>query len=216
VIVERIKGSAAEAHDARLPAFTQRMLDSVPARVSDLSGNLGDRVNFIIIGSEERLKQALSEAGWVVVDKTRQDAILHGLIASLSKEGYVTMPMSPLMLFGRVQDFGYAQADPLTVVQSRHHFRIWKAPFTAEGEAIWVGAGTHDIGFERDARTNGITHQIDPETDGERDYIGQGLQNTGLAVKEVYMTATHPVREGRTATGSGFRSDGRTLVIYVR
>ncbi len=80
---------------------------------------------------------------------------------------------------------------------------------------MWVGAGTHDVGFERDVRTDGITHRIDPATDGERDYIGQGLQNTGLVVKELYMTATHPVREARTATGGGFTSDGRTLIVYL-
>ena len=216
VIVERTNGSAAAANAAmRLPVFTQQMLDSLPGRVTDALGNLGDRVNFVVIGSQERLEKALTDAGWVVVDKTRQAAILHGLITSLSKEGYVTMPMSPLMLFGRVQDFGYAQADPLTVVQSRHHFRIWKAPFTAGGEAVWVGAGTHDIGFDRDSRSNGITHKIDPATDGERDYIGQGLEDTGMAVKEEYMTATNPVKDARTATGSGFTSDGRTLVIYL-
>jgi len=140
VVVERAKGTAAAASAAtRLPVFTQQMLDSLPGRVTDSFGNWGDRVNFIVIGSQERLQEALTEAGWVVVDKSRQDAILHGLIASLSKEGYVTMPMSPLMLFGRVQDFGYAQADPLVVVQSRHHFRIWRAPFTVGGEAVWVG-----------------------------------------------------------------------------
>jgi LssY-like putative type I secretion system component LssY len=217
VIVERTVGTAATANAAmHLPLFTQQMLDGLPGRVTDAFGNLGDRVNFIVIGSQEKLQEALTEAGWVVVDKTRQGAILHGLISSLSKEGYVTMPMSQLILFGRVQDFGYAQADPLKVVESRHHFRIWRAPFAADGQTVWVGAGTHDIGFDRDIRTNGITHKIDPATDGERDYIGQGLQTTGLAVKEEYMTATNPVKDARTATGGGFTSDGRTLVIYLR
>jgi len=35
-------------------------------------------------------------------------------------------------------------------------------------------------------------------------------------VKELYMTPTHPVTEARTATGGGFTSDGRTLVIYLQ
>ena len=30
------------------------------------------------------------------------------------------------------------------------------------------------------------------------------------------MTATHPVRDARTATGSGFTSDGRTIIIYLQ
>jgi hypothetical protein len=42
------------------------------------------------------------------------------------------------------------------------------------------------------------------------------LEDTGLVVKEDYMTATNPVKEAKTATGSGFTSDGRTLAIYLR
>ena len=44
---------------------------------------------------------------------------------------------------------------------------------------MWAGAGTHDIGFERDQRNNGITHKIDPATHGERDYIRDSLADTG-------------------------------------
>ena len=121
--------------------------------------------------------------------------------------------MSELQLFGRPQDFGYAQADPLRVVASRHHFRIWKAPFTFNGMEVWAGAGTHDIGFDRDQRNNGVTHKIDPATDGERDYIRDSLTQTGMVVKSEYLTPTDPVTSARTATGSGFTSDGRTVII---
>lgn len=218
VVIERtaVAPSKADAVSPDLPSFTQQMLDSIPARVNDALGNPGDRVNFIVIGSQSTLTSALTAAGWVPVDKTRTDAVIAGLVASLSKEAYVTLPMSELELFGRVQDFGYAQADPIMVMASRHHFRIWKAPFTAGGQTVWAGAGTHDIGFERDQRNNGITHKIDPATDGERDYIGQSLQQTGMVAKEEYLTPAHPVREARTATGGGFTSDGRTLIIYLK
>jgi hypothetical protein len=80
---------------------------------------------------------------------------------------------------------------------------------------VWAGAGTHDIGFDRDQRNNGITHKIDPQTDGERDYIADSLMQTGMVVKALYMTPTDPVREAKTATGSSFTSDGRTLLIYL-
>jgi hypothetical protein len=216
VTIEHTKAPPKAADAAvRLPVFSQHMLDTIPLRVTDAGGNAGDRVNFIVIGSQEKLQTALTAAGWVVVDKTRREAVLHGLLTSLSKEGYVTMPMSVLQLFGRDQDFGYAQADPLKVVASRHHFRIWKAPFTAGGEEVWAGAGTHDVGFDRDSRNNGITHRIDPATDGERDYIGQGIADTGLSVRQEYMLPTNAVKEARTATGGRFTSDGRTLVIYL-
>ncbi len=218
VVIEHtaVVASKVSASPVPLPAFTQQMLDGLPQRVNDALNNPGDRVNFIVIGSQEKLQSALSAAGWVTVDKTDKDAVVRGLLTSLSKEAYVTLPMSELKLFGRVQDFGYAQADPVKVVASRHHFRIWRAPLTAGGEPVWAGAGTHDIGFERDERNNGITHKIDPATDGERDYIGQSFQQTGLTVKEEYLTPTHPITEARTATGGGFKSDGRTLIIYLQ
>lgn len=217
VKVERTAAAPAVKADrtAKVPAFPQDLLDSLPKRVADPNGAPGDRVNFILIGSQEEVQAALKAAGWVVVDRTRGDAVMRGLIASLSKEAYVTLPMSELELFGRAQDFGYAQADPVRVVASRHHFRLWKAPFDLEGRQVWAGAGTHDIGFERDERNNGITHKIDPETDGERDYIRESLMQTGMVIKTEYMTPKDPVTNANTATGGHFHSDGRTLVVYL-
>lgn len=198
-----------------VPPFSQSLIDSIPRRVSDPAGAPGDRVNFILVGSLDQVQSALKAAGWVTVDRSDKDAVMRGLFASFSKEAYVTMPMSELRLFGRAQDFGYAQADPLRVVASRHHFRIWKAPFDLQGQTVWIGAGTHDIGFDRDQRNNGITHKIDPNTDGERDYIRDGLTQTGMVIKSTYITPTDPVLTARTATGGEFHSDGRTLLVYL-
>jgi hypothetical protein len=214
--IRRTAAAQAAAANVAVSPFPQALLNSVPRRVTDPNGAAGDRVNFIVIGSEAQMKAAFKAAGWVIVDRTQQEAVVSGLLASLSKEAYVTLPMSELDLYGRPQDFGYAQADPLRVVASRHHFRIWKAPFQFDGQTVWIGAGTHDIGFDRDQRNNGITHKIDPDTDAERDYIRDSLAQTGLTLKTVYMTAADPVTSARTATGGQFTSDGRTLVVYLK
>ncbi|MDE3200727.1 MAG: LssY C-terminal domain-containing protein [Acidobacteriota bacterium] len=215
VVIEHTAAAKPMKMDVHVTPFPQKLLDSIPRRVNDASGNLGDRVNFILIGSKEQVQAALKAAGWVMVDRTQKDAILRGLFASLSKEAYVTMPMSELELFGRAQDFGYAQADPLRVIASRHHFRIWKLDQTLDGQQVWAGAGTHDIGFDRDQRNNGITHKIDPDTDSERDYIRDSLMQTGMVVKSEYMTPTDPVLSAHVATGAEFHSDGRTLLVYL-
>ncbi len=206
---------AVAAAPVKVTAFPQNLIDSVPRRVSDPNGAAGDRTNFVLIGSQEQVQAALKAAGWVVVDRSDKEAIVRGLLASLSKEAYVTLPMSELRLYGRGQDFGYAQADPLRVVASRHHFRIWKAPFEVGGRTVWIGAGTHDIGFDRDQRNNGVTHKIDPKTDGERDYIRDSLMQTGMVIKTDYITPADPVLDAKTATGSEFSSDGRTLLVYL-
>jgi hypothetical protein len=124
--------------------------------------------------------------------------------------------MSELKVFGRSQDYGYAQGDPLKVVAARHHFRIWRAPFTVGGRTVWVGAGTHDVGFDRDQRNGKITHRIDSDVDKERDYIGRTLFDTGNVAVLDYMTPKVTIKEAKTAHGQPFFSDGRTLVVYMK
>ena len=215
VHIERTAAPAGGVSKANVTSMTQAQLDSVATRVSDKDGNLGDRVNFFVVGSENQVRSALDQGGWTKVDKNKKQAILDGLLNSLSKQAYVSLPMSELMLFGRVQDYGYAQGDPLKVVSSRHHFRIWKAPFTVGGSTVWAGAGTHDIGFDKDNRNNGVTHKIDPETDKEREYIAASFAESGMVVETDFMTATNTVRTAKTATGSEFKSDGRTVIVYM-
>jgi hypothetical protein len=149
------------------------------------------------------------------VDHDRKGAVLTGLIATLEKQAYLTLPMSELMLFGRVQDYGLAHAEPISVVAQRHHLRLWKAPFQADGQELWVGAATHDIGFDRDARNNGITHKIDPNVDDEREFVARSLDETGMVAKLSYLTPSQPSKEARTATGATFHSDGRMLVVHL-
>ncbi|MBM3782830.1 MAG: hypothetical protein FJW30_00650 [Acidobacteria bacterium] len=200
----------------KLTKITPAQLEGVPRRVVDKDGTEGDRTNFMIVGSELHVVSALEKAGWVKVDRSVKDTIFRGVLVSLSKQAYVTLPMSELMVFDRAQDYGWAQGDPLKVIAARHHFRIWKAPFTAGGRTVWVGAGTHDIGFEKDQRNGKITHKIDPETDKERDYIGRSLQETGEVLTLDYMMRKDPVKEAKTAHGARYFSDGRTLVIYLK
>ena len=199
----------------KLPSFSQELIDRVPTRVQDAQGTVGDRVNFMVIGSRERVQEAFARAGWSIVDKDVQSAVVQTIISTLKKESYLTMPMSELMLFGRTQDFGYAQGDPVRVVAMRHHFRLWQAPFDLEGHTVWAGAGTHDIGFDKDQRDGKITHKIDPDVDKEREFIAETLRHTGLVVKTEYVTPSNPIKEAKTAHGEEFHSDGRTLVIYL-
>src|ERR1700674_3274183 len=157
---------------AALPAG---ILAQIPRRVADKDGNPGDMVNFLLIGSEEQVKAMFQAAGWVQVDRDTKDAVGQALVASLSKQTYLTMPMSQLYLFGRPQDYGFVHAEPLTVVTTRHHLRIWKSTLTVGGQPLWVGAATHDMGIERDQRNGKLTHHIDPNVDDERDFLSGRL-----------------------------------------
>jgi hypothetical protein len=199
-----------------LDAGLRKDIDSLPRRINDQFKNLGDMVNFVIIGSQQQVQSALEAGNWHVADTDDKKAVLEAAMTTYENKDYLAMPMSTLYLFNRRQDFGYEQAEPIAMVASRHHFRLWKAPFTWNGQTVWVGAGTHDIGFAKDKRNGNVTHKIDPNVDGERDNIGGSLQKGGKVKSASYYLPPNPVQEAKNATGDGYHSDGRILVISLQ
>ena len=199
-----------------LEADLRKSLDALPRRVNDQFNNLGDMVNFVIVGSEKDVQGALAASDWHVADTNNTKAVINAVMQTYDQKDYLAMPMSTLYLFGRKQDFGYEMADPIAMVASRHHFRLWKAPFTWKGQQVWVGAGTHDIGFAKDKRNNNVTHKIDPAVDGERENIGASLQKSNKATTFSYYLPANPVQEAKNATGDGYHSDGRLLVVFLK
>lgn len=201
---------------APLDGDLRKDIDGLPRRVNDQFNNLGDMVNFVIIGNEKDVQDALDASTWHTADTNNEKAVLNAIMQTYDKKDYLAMPMSTLYLFGRKQDFGYEMAEPIAMVASRHHFRIWKAPFTFKGKEVWVGAGTHDIGFAKDKRNNSVTHKIDPAVDGERDNIGSSLQKSKKAKTLYYYQPANAVQDAKNATGDGYHSDGRMLVVFLQ
>ena len=193
-----------------------RSLDSLPRRVNDALKNQGDMVNFVLVGSQKQVEDSLEASGWHLADRDVKEAGLKAILDAYQKKDYLQMPMSDLMLFDRIQDFGFEQAEAYAVVASRHHFRIWKAPFQFQGQDVWVGAGTHDIGFEKDQRNGKVTHKIDPSVDAERDHIGQTLQQSKHTKSLSYYLPPNPVQTASNATGGDYHSDGRLLVVFLQ
>ena len=202
--------------ETRIPGVTPELLAKIPRRVSDPAKNPGDMVNVLIVGTQDQVVQAFTSAGWVQVDKTPRESAMNAILQSLEKKDYLTMPMSILYLFDRPQDYGFAHAEPVRVAMSRNHLRVWKSPYEVDGRPLWCVAATHDIGFERDQRNNGVTHKIDPAIDGEREYVNGTLSGTGLVTQRDHVTPADPLTTAKTATGGEFHSDGRILVLVLK
>jgi len=202
--------------DAAIPSITPALLAKIPRRVSDPQGKAGDMVNILLIGTEDEVVQVFSAAGWVQVDSSVRNTVVIAIFDSLEKKDYLTMPMSTLYLFKRPQDYGFAHAELVRVAMSRNHLRAWKSPYEVDGRPLWCIAATHDIGFERDQRNNGVTHKIDPAIDGEREYVNATLAGTGLVVERNHVTPADALTEGKTATGGTFHSDGRILILILK
>jgi hypothetical protein len=213
-------GAAASSSRYDFTSLFTELNQKLPYRISDQpteGGNPGDLLNFVLVGSQEQVTNAFNAAGWVQADRSDKEAVASALKAILSKNVYVEMPMSTLYLFGRAQDFGFERAEAILVASQRDHFRVWQAPFSTPQQTIWAGAGTHDIGIEKDQRKeNGITHKIDVDVDKERDFIGATLRQAGQVESMDYMTRSNPIKSAKTATGGDITSDGRVLVIVLK
>jgi LssY C-terminus len=201
--------------EIRVPGITPDLLSKIPRRISDPAGKPGDMVNVLIVGTQDQMVQVFTAAEWVKVDAKVETTALNAIVDSLEKKDYLTMPMSTLFLFGRPQDYGFAHAEPVKVAMSRNHLRVWKSPYEVDGRPLWCVAATHDIGFERDQRNNGLTHKIDPAIDGEREYVNGTLSETGLVAQRDHVTPADPLTTAKTATGGEFHSDGRILVLVL-
>ena len=212
--------AVASAPGLKLPSVIldgalKKEIDRLPRRVHDAHGNAGDMINFVMIGSQDKVQAALTAADWHLADVDSKEAGLKAILNTYQKKDYVEMPMSHLYLFDRMQDFGYEQAEAFSVVATRHHFRLWKAPFTWNNENVWVGAATHDIGFEKDVRTGKLTHKIDPNVDTERQNLAEGLQKSGKSKAMTYYLPPNPVQDAKNASGGSYHSDGRLLVVFL-
>jgi hypothetical protein len=202
--------------EAPVAGITPELLSKIPRRVSDQNENPGDMVNVLIVGTQSQVEQVFNTGGWVKVDKTVRNTAMNAVMESVEKKDYLTMPMSVLYLFNRPQDYGFAHAEPVRVAMSRNHLRVWKSPYEVQGRPLWCVAATHDIGFERDQRNNGVTHKIDPAIDGEREYVNGTLSGTGMVVQRDHVTPANALTTAKTATGGEFHSDGKILVLVLK
>ena len=202
--------------ETRISGITKSLLSKIPRRVSDSADNPGDMVNVLIVGTQDQVLQVFTAAGWAQVDTSIPSTVINAILESLDKKNYLTMPMSTLYLFNRPQDYGFAHGEPVRVAMSRNHLRLWKSPYEVDGRPLWCVAATHDIGFERDQRNNGVTHKIDSSIDGEREYVNGTLSGTGLVALRDHVTPPNPLTSSKTATGGDFHSDGRVLVLVLK
>jgi hypothetical protein len=64
--------------------------------------------------------------------------------------------------------------------------------------------------------SHNVTHKIDPAVDGERENIGASLQKSNKAKTFSYYLPPNPVQDAKNATGDGYHSDGRLLVVFLK
>ena len=187
------------------------------ARTSD--GLLGDPVNLGLYAHESQIHEAMTNAGWTRADDLSFASGRKIVRSTLTRRSYSQAPVSPLLLFDRQQDFAYQQ-EVAGNPAKRHHVRFWRCP---EGWMLpggypvdWLAAGTYDRAVGFSLFTFQITHKIAADTDIERDFIVDTVQEADprvtVRVIENFSTGYH----SRNGGGDLIRTDGDLPILDLR
>lgn len=185
-------------------------------RTSD--GLLGDPVNLALTGSAEQIHEVMRAAGWIEADPVNLATSWRIVLASLTRRSYARAPVSPLLLFSRVQAFAYQQEVAGNPAQ-RHHVRFWPCPpgwLLPGGHRVdWLAAGSYDRAVGLSFFTLQVTHRIDRDIDIERDYIVDSIRyarpDVPVRVIEDFSTGYH----SRNGGGDAVVTDGDLPVVHV-
>ena len=188
-------------------------------RTRTYEGLLGDPVNVAFLGSEEQVHDAMARGGWQLADELGFRSGLRIVTSTLSRRTYPTAPVSPLFLFGRMQEFTYQQEVEGSPAR-RHHVRFWRTPegwFLPGGAKVdWLAAGTYDRRVGLSIFTLQITHKIAGDTDLERDHIVGTVER---AVPEAEKSVIRNFSSGyhsRNGGGDAIETDGDLPILDVR
>lgn len=193
-------------------------LQELPCCATDKDGNdNGDPLNFVVIGNSTDVLNSLSRSGWSFTHRITLASVRRVIGAAISGDSYPVAPVSSLHTFGRKQDFALQRAR--RSISQRNHMRLWLAPFQFEGQQVWVGQVSRDIGIKLTLQTPSLTtHVIDPEVDLTREYLLHSLLAEGLVDRFGFVRGAPEASRTQPAlnlTGDPYFTDGLRLVIFL-
>ena len=193
-------------------------LEKLPCcTTNDAGKGAGDPLNLVIVGGGAEAIFPFVMRGWRLDEPLDLHSIYRTMRAFLFGTEYLTAPVSPLYVFGRAQDVSLQKArDKISL---RNHLRLWQAPFTIDGQHVWVGQISRDIGIKLTTQSWYLTtHRISPEVDQDRYYLLQDLVMTGVVTRFGFVRgvgAATAVDQRINLTGDSYLTDGLRLVVFL-
>jgi undecaprenyl-diphosphatase len=182
---------------------------SPPRYTETIDASAQEPLSFVIAGRDDAaFIAAMAKSGWSLADPIDLPSLKKSVTAALLNQAYPSAPMTPSFWNGEVHDFGFEKQTALASVRQRHHARFWKTNLTDNsGRSIYVGTASYDIGLKW-----GITHQIAPDVDTERELLFKDLNGTG-AVTSFNREPFVAPHLGKNFTGDLFFTDGEIYII---
>ncbi len=161
--------------DLALDELRARLREGLPCCTSNADGTgEGDPLNVVLVGSGEDALAALVASGWNFTEAITVDSVRRMVGAAIAEKAFITAPVSSLYAFGRKQDIALQRGR--STISQRNHMRLWLAPFRCEGQPVWVGQVSRDIGVKMSRKSPTLTtHIIDPVVDESREYLLHSL-----------------------------------------
>jgi hypothetical protein len=168
------------------------------------NGRPRDPVNMVLVGDQDEVLRAMSQAGWVSAKPHTFRRVIQEAACILEHRSDPAAPISHSYLFNRREDMAFefqVGGSP----KKRHHVRFWEAPFRLRGVPVWMGAAT----FDRGVKILKFDHKVEKNVDLERDYLVDVLKTTGAVVDVRYIPGFDSMRLKKNC---GFESDGNVAL----
>lgn len=198
-------------------AGLRRYLATAPQATTNSRGQRsGDPVNLVVVGDFLAALGAFG-ARWDETEIIDLATCWKTARAFLTGAEYRYSPVSALFLFGRSQDFALQRIR--NSINERLHLRLWATPLRYQGQCVWIGQVSRDIGVRITWRTwNLTTHRIDMDVDEARDYVVEDLMHVGRLEMAGYVDGVGPcdrTTPRRNLTGDPYCTDGKRAVVFL-
>jgi len=217
--------SELRAQYQRLQEFPDVSLEELRVRIRELpccvtnaeGKGEGDPLNVAIVGTGEDTLAALISSGWALTEAITAESVRKMVGAAIAEKSYITAPVSSLYLFGRKQDVALQRGR--STINQRNHMRLWLAPFRYDGQAVWVGQVSRDIGVKMTKKSPTLTtHVIDPVVDESREYLLQSLVFHESISQFAFVRGVGEAtldNSRHNLVGDPYITDGNRLLLFI-
>ena len=207
-----------EFPDLTPPQLRQYLREELVCCATNADGSgEGDPLNVVLVGSGEDTIAALVASGWGFTEAITADSVRRMVGAAIAEQSFLTAPVSSLYAFGRKQDIALQRGR--STISQRNHMRLWLAPFRCEGQPVWVGQVSRDIGVKMTRRSPTLTtHVIDPVVDESREYLFHSLLHRDAVERFAFVKGVGEASLEKprfNLTGDPYITDGFRLVVWL-
>ena len=208
--------AADELTEVDIPALRQYLVAAPQATNNRGGRRTGDPVNLVVVGDFPIVLAAFG-ARWDETEVISLATCWKTTRAFLTGAEYRYSPVSGLFLFNRCQDFALQRIR--SSINERLHLRLWATPLQFQGQRVWIGQVSRDIGVRFTWQTwNLTTHRIDPDVDEARDYVVEDLMHVERLEMTGYVDGVCPCDQAKprhNLTGDPYYTDGKRAVVFL-